>query len=234
MRDKNSHAAHRIRRVVKETLKSKSPARLNSLVDLIYARMDMLVAEWRALVNPRIACQKGCSFCCYVQVHPTAPEVLRIAAYLRDTQTDEELAITRARIAELKESTDYLSMKEVAETRYPCAMLVDGKCSIYPVRPLICRGWNSSDVAACEAVYNKERGAHVPFDKGQVAALQAVRDDGLCEGIKSARLSDEFLRLPQALTIALELPDAAARWLRGEDVFAAARFDNNDVMALTC
>ena len=36
----------------------------------------------------------------------------------------------------------------------PCPLLVEGRCSVYEVRPLICRGYNSTNVDACRKAHD--------------------------------------------------------------------------------
>jgi hypothetical protein len=44
---------------------------------------------------PPSACKEGCDWCCYLTVGTTVPEVVRIAAYLRQTLSPEELQAMR-------------------------------------------------------------------------------------------------------------------------------------------
>ena len=207
-----------LRRRTADVLKMRDDtgAHMNRLVDVVNRRADELITERRTLPGNRVACGQGCSWCCYAQIHPTAPEVLRLADYIRETFTPEELAALRTRLAELDGRTRGLTMRELMPLRLPCALLVEGRCSVYRVRPLICRGWNSTSAAACE------RRSSTP-DAGQVGIMQAMRDGALCEGIKDARRDDAFMRLPVALLIALDDAEARRKWLAGDPVFATAR-----------
>ncbi len=40
-----------------------------------------------------------------------------------------------------------LSRDEHAQAKVPCALVVDGKCSIYEIRPMACRAWNAFSAA---------------------------------------------------------------------------------------
>lgn len=173
-----------------------------------------------------IACKKGCAFCCYVQVHPTAPEVLRIAEHLRATMSERQLRALRKRVAEYDDCVREMSMKELSRLRLPCLFLggvFGNRCTIYPVRPLICRGWNSTDADVCADVYRGTSPRAVPHDQIRIDIMLALRDRGLRAGLADAGLSNDLLRLPTALRIALDAPDAAERWLAGEPMFDAAR-----------
>src|SRR5262249_8808448 len=106
--------------------------------------------------------------------------------------------------------------------RWPCPLLVNRRCSAYPVRPLTCRGFNSSDAHQCERFLQAPRKVVVPIYVPQLRLTTFVLD-GLRAGLSESGLKDDLLPLAPALRIALDRPDAAERWLAGEAVFSAAR-----------
>jgi Fe-S-cluster containining protein len=97
-----------------------------------------------------VACKAGCAHCCHVVVAVTAPEALTILDYLKRTLAPAALAQLTQRIAEFRQRTRALSSSERFSPEYPCVFLEAGRCSIYEVRPLACRGMNSLDSAECE------------------------------------------------------------------------------------
>jgi Fe-S-cluster containining protein len=173
---------------------------------------------------PPLACRAGCDWCCYLTVGTTVPEVVRIAAYLRQTLSPEELQATRLRIAELEEHKRRQSLGQRADAHWPCALLVNHRCAAYPVRPLTCRGFNSSDAHLCERFLQSPRKVVVPTYVPQLRLMTFVLD-GMRAGLSESGLRGDLVELTAALRIALELPDAAERWLAGEAVFAPARLN---------
>jgi hypothetical protein len=173
--------------------------------------------------TPR-ACKEGCDWCCHLNVGTSVPEVARIAAYLRQTLTPQELEATRARVARAAEERRRLPPAERAACRLPCALLVEHRCCAYPVRPLTCRGFNSSDASRCERFVKSRARVEVPTYQPQLRLMTFVLD-GTRAGLQAAGLKDDLLELNAALHIALEVPDAVERWLAGEPVFAPARLD---------
>jgi Fe-S-cluster containining protein len=96
-----------------------------------------------------IACKKGCDYCCRLKVVATEPELVIIRDYLLDTGSEAFLEVTREslrqfclRTGRCKTRQENLSIK--------CGFLKEGNCSIYDVRPLACRAWNSIDVETCK------------------------------------------------------------------------------------
>jgi Fe-S-cluster containining protein len=174
----------------------------------------LALAETHEPRSKPAACVEGCAWCCYQQVGAAVPEVARIATYLRETLSASEL---HAFLQRLQQAPPRRS-----STRTPCPLLVDNRCSVYPVRPLTCRGFNSSDARACEASV-RANGQPVKTIYAPQVRLTTLVLDGVRAGVTQAGLRGDTVELIAALRIALEMPDAIERWLRGEPVFAPAR-----------
>ncbi|AUX23936.1 hypothetical protein SOCEGT47_044670 [Sorangium cellulosum] len=171
-----------------------------------------------------IACRAGCSTCCVSKVLVLAPEVLRIAAHLRASRSEAELAALLDRIRAADAATRGLSRLERAGARVPCPLLDErGACSIHAVRPIVCAGWNSLDAAACERHFAAPDAVPTaPMHRPSYEVANAVLA-GLGWAAKERGLDAAPLELIAALRIALERPNAGARWLARLPVFAAAR-----------
>jgi Fe-S-cluster containining protein len=139
-----------------------------------------------------------------------APEAFRIAAHLRQTRSPGELAGLVYRLG--------------AHGRHdfgarPCVFLADGRCSIYEVRPLVCRGYNSLSKERCEAFYN-DASVDLKGTKDVVAGrLAEAMEEGVIAGLNAFGLDAQWYELPSAVLRALETIDGPARWARGEAVF---------------
>jgi Fe-S-cluster containining protein len=169
------------------------------------------------------ACREGCAWCCHKTVGTSAPEVMRIVAFLRERLSPQEWQAAQERIRQRDEQRRALLHSDPwAAARLPCALLVDNRCSVYPVRPLTCRGYNSSDAAACEQSYRSRGRVEVPLYAPQQRLTTFVLD-GLCAGLTESGIKGERLELTAALRIALTVPDATERWLAGGASFAEAR-----------
>jgi Fe-S-cluster containining protein len=173
---------------------------------------------------PPAACKEGCDWCCYYVVGASVPEVVRIVEYLRRTLSAQEMDATRERIARADDAKRAMKPAERAGARLPCPLLVNHRCCAYPVRPLTCRGFNSSDAHECELSLQSRSKANVPVYAPQMR-LSAFVLDGTRAGLAESGLKGDRVELTAALRIALEVPDAVDRWLAGEAAFAAARLD---------
>jgi Putative zinc- or iron-chelating domain len=170
-----------------------------------------------------IACTKGCPSCCVSKVAVVAPEVIRIADHLRRTLDDAALAALTARVRAADERTRGLTRRERAKIGVPCPLLEDGACSIHEVRPLICRGWSSLDRAACERHFSDPETAPVPPAYPPAYELASAVLAGLGGAAMDAGRDGALLELVAALRIALDRPNAAARWDARLPVFSLAR-----------
>jgi len=169
------------------------------------------------------ACARGCQWCCNQLVRVSPIEAIAIAGIIGEHCPPPQLARVRAvltdratRIARLPDLVAY----HAAGLR--CGFLdQDGACSIHAWRPLVCRGHASMSRAACEEWYVDPLGATPPpLDRAtRLIALGVLH--GLQDSLRAAgREAGTFYELHHAVLRALDTPDAAARWARGEALFA--------------
>lgn len=178
-----------------------------------------------------VACREGCDHCCYQAVGVTPPEALRIVAFLRRNLSPEALEALKLELGARKEAIAGLSADQRFSPDHPCPFLEQGRCSIYVVRPLSCRGMNSLDAQDCErrlrdpearqAFVAKGAGGRVLLDP--IHAAQAVS-----AGLQMA-LSEHFFvdMRPLDLVLAMDLlfsrgASIAEEWLAGEEGFQQA------------
>jgi hypothetical protein len=124
-------------------------ARAALLAERITAAASRLTEGMLSRSPERVACRSGCDHCCHQSVAVTLPEALAIVAHLREAWTSDELLLFTARLAERVERTRGTSADERFSPELPCLFLREGSCSIYEVRPLVCRGMNSLDASDC-------------------------------------------------------------------------------------
>jgi hypothetical protein len=169
-------------------------------------------------------CRMGCWHCCTHVVLATVPEILNLVDQIRANWSDEEILALRDRIAVHKRITQPVRDGTAPYPPRPiCPLLKDGGCSMWVHRPFICRGWNSVDVDLC--IRKREHPEEDVHEKGlapQFAVTDFIRQ-GLSEGLAGRGASSELCELAFGLEIALDNPDAAERYLAGEDLFAPSR-----------
>jgi Fe-S-cluster containining protein len=181
-----------------------------------------------------VACRAGCDHCCYQSVGVTAPEALAILDHLSRTLADAELERLAAHVAAQRARTRGLSTAERFSPEQPCAFLdvTSGRCRIYEVRPLSCRGMNSLDAAECEKRLREPatRAAFLAEGVGGHSFMEPIRafhavSAGLQLGLSELHgLDMRPLDLIAALDLLLNgeeaIPDA---WIAGASPFESAR-----------
>jgi hypothetical protein len=168
-----------------------------------------------------------------MRVVVTAPEILRIAAFFEHTYSVEEREALARRVATTDEQTRGMSDEARGEARLPCPLLVANECSVYPVRPLDCRAYNSRSVAACQDAFESYADWDVPVDAEHQSFYKSVQA-GLLPALARSGRPTSLLELTAALRVILEDPDAILRWCAGENVFAAAGHPDDPGSRLFC
>ena len=82
-------------------------------------QVDKWTAEMFQRYKPHLACRKGCDLCCQRKFSISSVEAYNVAALLRQLPAAVQEAVRKPKSS--------------------CAFLVDGACSIYEGRPVICR-----------------------------------------------------------------------------------------------
>jgi Fe-S-cluster containining protein len=185
---------------------------------LSFAQGHIDRALQRSPADYQPACQAGCAFCCALPVEVSALEALYIAHYLNDTLSSEERGEFLARLRQPVEERRGWAMDERWARKRFCTFLRDDwQCGIYPIRPLSCRGYSSLSWSTCEDAFAGQ------VDQVRVHGLVQDSATGVMEGLMEATtalgLEWEKYELESAVLRALEVPDAAERWVRGERVF---------------
>jgi Fe-S-cluster containining protein len=107
-------------------------------------RIDVMVKDAGKIIAKYTPCAVGCSACCHQAIVITKSEAVRIGeavgrapniapTYTRETAESGALSAIQAEDVNLY-------------TAKPCPFLLDNKCSVYDVRPMICRLHHSMHV----------------------------------------------------------------------------------------
>jgi Fe-S-cluster containining protein len=211
------HTIHHSQQQAAGEILEQGPA---ALAENAHAFVDALVAQ---APGPPRACAVFCAFCCHLPVTVEAPEPFAIVAWLRARLSPEQLSAFEAHLAARVQARRGWTSDQRVAARWPCVFLERGRCTIYAVRPLGCRGYQSFSRQACETAYETQ--AQVPevptVDRLAWFAAYAVRR-GLRDAVHAQGLDDDAPELESAVLAVLTRPDAAARWSRGKRLYAKA------------
>jgi len=173
------------------------------------------VVQARAEKSP-LACQAGCSSCCWLPASATLPELVHLAAFVIESFTPEALGALKVRLAEDPAGHAGPARAGDATPRRACALLVEGLCTAHAARPLACRGWNSTDAEPCRIAFEEpDSPPSIPVDSRVHGTARAI-SEGIREGVRRLELDDSVLDLRAGLLLLLDdLAGCTRDWLEG-------------------
>lgn len=172
----------------------------------------------------RVACRKGCHYCCDIYVSAQAPRLFAMADWLRRNSDDLQAEIARLEVASISIRGKDADARATAVLA--CPFLRGGDCGVYPVRPAACRGYFSLSVEACSAGA-QGRTETIPTPS-HIQRLRGGYELALSAVLDQWRLPTAHYELPHGVLVALRETDAEARWFNGEDVFGEVAADLAD------
>ena len=149
-------------------------ARENSSSKSKLGKVYRLVDEAAAAAVPFVACSKGCSACCKMNVSISSLDAERIA--LKTGRRPAKVSGTR------KHAIDEFS-------GVPCPFLVNDACSVYEVRPFACRAHHSFDSSSywCQPERSFVEGMGMVSLDGAKAAYAAIAARTALQGFADIR-----------------------------------------------
>lgn len=170
--------------------------------------------------SPPVSCRSGCSFCCYSHIRIIPIEALLIHSYIQEQFSDDERKELKEKIQWNHRVTQGKSIEEqfILKSETPCVFLRESICRIYPVRPFICRAWNSLDVSECRsAFYAENHHARIESSPARNHVFESARGLflDLCLELK---LETTRLEMSRAVSRCLKTPDPMGLWLAGHGI----------------
>ena len=112
------------------------------------------------------------------------------------------------------------SRKKLARLRsqLPCPLLMDEKCSVYDVRPLVCRAMHAFAAGACRQELLEGRLGPGQYYAHRYEFIRSI-SAGLQNGCREAGCQTGVLDLDRALEDFFAAAEPINRWVRGERVF---------------
>jgi len=175
----------------------------------LHEQIDVLTEKIIKKPGLHFDCKAGCSYCCSLRVAAVPAEVFLIARHLKQLSAGAQITL----MDKLKIHAEAARGVVMEEHFLPCPMLADGRCTVYAIRPAMCRRYLSLDVEEC-----KKPDACASEDREMVVKSSALIF-GTGQAYSRAKLSNQNHELGQALLVALTDPSAEDRWYRGEQVF---------------
>ncbi len=202
---------------------AESAAQFDAAARTALAAFDRLNDEGIAHTPKPLACRAGCSLCCSLRVDVFAHEIFPIVEHLRRHWGAEEIAALRSRLAAHAETVRALTPFEHATRNVPCALLQDGRCSVYAARPQSCRRHHSQDLPTCQYTYDHPTDLETPaaHDRALFRALTEAMVQNM-EAYAEFGFDHTIYELGTALQEALDDPECWRRWRNHEPAFLRA------------
>lgn len=194
--------------------KEKTPKSIFNGVRECYRRLDRQISSNIVKHSIKTECKAGCSHCCSTRVEVFGYEIVAISKYINDTTSGEQKIDLMRRLEEASNKARGLRIKEHF---LPCALLIDGMCSIYAMRPAMCRKFNSVSLVACISSSH----AFLGMENEGLRETTMASIQGFAEGCRQAGLKKEVYELNQALYVALLDSTALKKWMAGSEVFVS-------------
>jgi len=186
---------------------------VDPLMDFVYAN---LTSGTERISHVPIACGRGCAFCCMnTWIEVTAPEVFFTVKHL----PPERLPEIREAVLRACSQTEGKTLQERVKTIVPCPLLVEGACSVYPIRPVACRLAVSANADVCRRSFTEFSGESIPVPTPWGPLRQGYRV-ALEGALLNSGLDWNMTEWNSALRSALDDPRGEAAWLAGERMFA--------------
>jgi Fe-S-cluster containining protein len=195
-----------------------TPQNLIRAVGKMDAIAEMEIARLRKDPQGKIACQAGCDHCCHRVVLVRVSEMIPIAQRVATVFTPAQRLALLDRCRQYANASERFRAGHLSFARPACPFLVDHRCSVYDVRPLSCRGYNSRSVSACEAKRAHPQSApNIPLDERQNATAYAL-SDGHARALHEVGLANHFVDLGLALPALMTDPGLVQRYLEGSPI----------------
>lgn len=187
-----------------------SPHQLIQFVGKLHQNIDR-VAEVAMREEPVAHCKIGCDHCCHHRVvEVSEPEVFYITAFLKKLAPATLENITKR----LQERVHGHTL--MGEGSLSCAFLQNHQCTIYAVRPAVCRKAHSLSVSACE-----KNEKNIPQKLSVILDAEAIIS-GVNQAYQRSGLTVHAAEINQAILAALTNDHAVHEWVHA----SAAKVDN--------
>jgi Fe-S-cluster containining protein len=185
-----------------------STVTLFQAIESLYEAIDGLNDSIIALAKRQdlnVACSNGCHWCCHQAVFANSYELHFLSERIKQMFSPDKLNELIERNTKKLNLTANLTDEDVLKFKSPCALLVNGSCSVYPVRPMACRIYLSTQLETCLEFY------HHPENETNYPALiefplraGQMMNEGFRQALKEIDIDTAEFRLEEGLDITLK------------------------------
>ena len=185
-----------------------SNATLFSAIESLYDAIDGLNDSIVALSerqNKKVACQKGCHWCCHQAVYANSYELHFLSEKIKSIFSAEKISKYIEAVEEKFAVTSKMNEGEVSTYKSPCPLLENGACSIYEARPMACRIYLSTNLGTCLEFYqHPENELNYPALIDFPLRAGRMMNEGFMAALKGYGIATNEFRLEEGLRIVLK------------------------------
>lgn len=174
----------------------------------------------RSLPEP-LDCKSGCHYCCFNLPVVTPLETLFLGHHVDLVFMDHEKQKMFKRIERILSRIKGMRTYEIVMMRHelPCIFLQDRMCTIYPVRPVVCRTCSSTSSEHCKMIFEtRNHRARLQCYQGIREIFQTVQTD-LIHRSQEMGCQSDLLYLAEGIRDYFRHPRPIEAWLEGDIVF---------------
>lgn len=188
-----------------------------------YARHEARLKTATDAAPQSLACEVGCSFCCrQYEVVAQPVEVLEIHAHVTRHFKPDQLKGLIQRVTQNVATRKAATEQERLTLRPVCPFLVDHSCSIYAVRPSVCRNYHATDQDNCRKSFEDPFSTWPTTYVDEVFVTAMGSSAGFKNAVTSLGLDTRDYHLSAAFLEAMRDPACAKRFKAGKRVFLKA------------
>src|SRR5262249_44148753 len=134
----------------------------------------------------KIACAAGCTFCCHQRVGVFAHEAVALLDHPRARLPQADAKAIEARVLANARAIDGWTPEQHRAASLRCALLVEGRCAAYDVRPSACARYHSLSRARCEHAFEHPQDLGTPRNSRPALAVLQELGSALDSSLESA------------------------------------------------
>lgn len=184
-----------------------------------YVRHDDRISAAVGAATEKLACADGCAYCCHFDVEARPFEVLEIARHVAKHFPPLQIKQTIERAAKNAAERKATPEEARATLKQACPFLVNNSCSIYVVRPAVCRNYHATDGDNCKAYFDDPAGRLPNTYVDDVFDVANGSSQGFRNAIESVGLDSQSYNLAAAFVEAMKNPAIAKRFSTGKKTF---------------
>ncbi len=207
-------------RVYEDCAVGKGGVAARTAIVKFYERLDVTIESAINMSGDTIDCRKGCDYCCHFKVELGAEEVFAITHYVDSVLSSEQRQDVLKQAHANHDRISSLSQTARIQANIPCPFLAGHECTIYAIRPAMCRKLHSLDVQSCKDSFKNPADATISnAEQPIVSAIALTAISAAREGISEAKFDAAVYDMNEVLVDAFESPKCEKRWSQRKKAF---------------